>query len=248
MLTSTLTVFRKIVLAASATLLLSGCLSHAPSSKLTEAPKTVAPEAIPSFSPQPYRLQIGDVMDVKLLLNPELNDQVTVRPDGMISTAAARDVMAYGRTPAELQQELEDLYADHLVNPRIAVILRSFAPTRIYVLGEVNQPGEFINVGPTLTLLQAVARAGGMKNTAGPDRLIILRRGAGDQPVAYSANYMKAAYGADPSSDVRLAPYDIVFVPRSDVGDVYLHFQQYIQQFLPVSFGINYQLNPADVD
>lgn len=193
-----------------------------------------------------YRFQVGDVMDVKVMLNPDLNDQVVVRPDGLISTTIARDVPAYGRTPAELQANLEEIYKRQLVNPQVSVILRSFAPERVYVTGEVYAPGEFVNIGPNLTLLQAIARAGGIKNDAGVDNIVIVRRGFDDRPVAYSANYMSAATGKDPSADVRLAPYDVVYVPRSGVGNAYLYFQQYIQQFIPdsASFGASYQINP----
>ena len=219
-----------------------------PVSKLPPAPKNIAPVMAPAPALDPYLLQVGDVMDIKVMLNPELNDQVTVRPDGMISTTVARDVKAYGRTATELQTDLEETYKSQLSNPQIAVLIRSFAPNRVYVTGEVNSPGEFITVGPNLTLMQAVARAGGLRNSAGVDKIVILRRGASEHPVAYAADYKAAASGLDASSDVRLAPYDVVYVPRSDVGDFYLHFQQYLQQFVPASFGINYQLNPQKVN
>lgn len=224
-------------------LALVGCISTPPASKLPPAPKNVTPELIQAENLPPYRLQIGDVIDVKLQMNPELNDQVIVRPDGKISTTLVDDVMAYGRTTREVAKELEDRYSKQLLHPEIALLVRSFAPTRIYVAGEVVNPGEFINVGPTLTLTQAIARAGGLKNDAQPRNLVIIRRGAGDHPVAYSASYAEAVSGKDPSNDVRLAPYDVVYIPRSDVGDAYLHFQQYIQQFVPVTFGMNYQVN-----
>ena len=191
-------------------------------------------------------MQMGDVISIKMMLNPELNDEVTVRPDGFISTTLAQNVPAYGRTPMELQEDLEKRYSKQLINPRVSVIIRSVAPSRIYVTGEVNTPGEFITEGPNLTLVQAIARAGGVKNSAGTDKIIILRRGEGEKPQAYTASYMTAVSGKDPASDVRLAPYDVVYVPRSDVGDAYLYFQQYVQQFVPITFGmgVNYQLNP----
>ncbi len=234
----------KLAAAASLVLLVSGCITETNQPNLPPAPKTASAEQLPMAEPQPYRFQIGDVMDVKVMLNPELGDQVIVRPDGMISTTIARDVPAYGRTPAELQADLEKIYSQQLVNPHVSVIVRSFAPERVYVTGEVNSPGEFVTVGPNLTLLQAIARSGGVKNSAGTDKIIILRRGEGDKPVAYAANYMAAASGRDPGSDVRLAPYDVVYVPRSDVGDAYLYFQQYVQEFVPANFGVNYQVNP----
>jgi polysaccharide biosynthesis/export protein len=234
---------KQVTLAGALVLMLTGCISESVKSNLTAAPKGVAPAQQALAEPSPYLLQIGDVMDVKVMLSPEMNDQVVVRPDGFISTTVARDVRAYGKTPAELEKALEEVYAKQLVNPQVSVIVRSFAPTRIYVIGEVNAPGEFITVGPTLTLLQAIARAGGVKNSAGTDNVVILRRGDGEKPVAYAANYMSASSGRDPASDVRLAPYDVVYVPRSGVGDIYLHYEQYLQQFVPASVGASYQIN-----
>ena len=178
------------------------------------------------------------------MYNPELNDEVIVQPDGMISTSVVQNVPAYGETTAELQKQLVKLYKSQLSKPHITVILRSFAPSRVYVTGEVNNPGEFITVGPNLTLLQAIARAGGMKNDARPQELIIIRRGAAEAPQAFRADFRAAASGTDPAADVRLASYDVVYVPRSDVGDVYLYFQQYIQNFVPDSFGLSYNVNP----
>ena len=183
-------------------------------------------------------------MDIKLMLNPELNDQVTVRPDGMISTAVAQDVMAYGHTPAQLRELLVEKYKKHLQQPEISVIVRSFAPNRIYVLGEVNSPGEFVTIGPNLTLLQSIARAGGIKNSANVDNIVILRRGATESLQAYSANYANAASGEVPADDVRLASYDVVYVPRTGIANAYLHYNQYIQQFVPPVFSFSYQINP----
>ncbi len=193
-----------------------------------------------------YLLQIGDTMDVKVRLNPELNEQVIVPPDGLVSTTIAEDVMAYGRTVKELRRSLTKQYAKELTDPRLSVILRSFAPNRVYVTGEVTLPGEFVTVGPSLTLLQAIARAGGLKNSANPDNIIVIRHKNGEAPVAYTVDYESAQNGTDPLSDAKLAAYDVVFVPRSGVADVYVYFQQFVQQFLPPSFGMSYQLNPQN--
>jgi polysaccharide export outer membrane protein len=224
--------------------LCSGCVSTPPVSDLPPAPHE-APPLKPAAHLPPYQLQIGDVLAIKLMLNPELNDEVTVQPDGMISTSVAQDILAYGRTPHELRDDLAESYKSQLKNPRLTVVVRSFAPNRVYVLGEVNAPGEFITIGPNLTLLQAVARAGGLKNSARPDEIVILRHGAGEGSEAFAADYKAAVSGADPESDVRLAPYDVVYVPRSGVADIYLYFQQYLQQFVPDSFGLSYQVNPS---
>ncbi len=223
---------------------LSGCsdvedLPAAPQEYSLKNIKTAPP-------PDPYLLQVGDAMDIKLRLNPELNESVVIPPDGLVSTTVAEDVMAYGRTVKELRKDLVAQYTKELQDPKISIILRSFAPNRIYVTGEVNTPGEFVTAGPSLTLLQAVSRAGGLKNSADSGSIIIVRHKNGQPPVAYSTNYAQAVSGKDPASDVRLAAYDVVYVPRSGIADVYTYFQQFVQQFLPPSFGMSYQLNPQN--
>ena len=184
------------------------------------------------------------MLDIRLLLNPELNEEVTVRPDGHISTTAAQDAVAYGRTPAELADTLRGLYAKELENPRVTVEVKSFAPTRIYVAGEVNTPGEFITVGPTLTLSQAIARAGGTKLSSDDTAVFVIRRGPNDKPAFFSTKWKALRQGRDPDADIRLAPYDVVYVPKLGVAEVYQFYNQYIGQFANPSFGFSYLLNP----
>lgn len=232
-----------------AVVLLNGCITQSNQPNLPSAPVTPVEMALSPLPLSPYYLQVGDVLDIKVMLNHELNDQVVVRPDGLVSTPIAYDISAYGHTPTQLQKALEKQYRKKFLHPHVAVIVRSFMPERVYVTGEVNSPGEFATVGPNLTLLQAIARAGGVKDDAGTDNIIILRRGESDKPVAFAANYMAATTGRDPASDVRLAPYDVVFVPRSGVGNIYLYFQEYFQQFVPdsASAGAYYQINPKTI-
>ena len=211
---------------------------------LPRAPEIGVPQAGVAASIPPYRLQVGDVLGVRLLLNPELNEEVTVRPDGRVTTVLAEGVAAYGRTPEELAAELRSDYGRELRSPRLTVEVRSFAPTRIYVAGEVNSPGEFITVGPSLSVLQALARAGGAKLSADTDRIFLVRRGPGDVPQVFSVNYRAAIRGADPAADVRLAPFDIVYVPRTGIYEAFAHFNQYLQQFVPVSWGFSYLVSP----
>jgi polysaccharide export outer membrane protein len=223
-------------------LVLSGC-SSVPSMPL--APANPAPDSGYVTGIAPYRVQIGDVLDVRLPLTPEFNDEVTVRPDGRISTSFVSETLAYNRTVPELSAALREGYSHDLRNPHLSVIVKSFAPYRIYVAGEVTSPGEYITQGPNLTLSQALARAGGLKLSGEPDKVFILRRGPNDVPEVFATKYRDVMQGADPSADVRLARYDVVFVPRTSIAELYLFFNQYLQQFLPVSWGFSYLVNPG---
>jgi polysaccharide export outer membrane protein len=225
----------------SAVLAMAACSTV--QSNLPPAPVTPV-EHVSTANLPPYRVQIGDILDIRLLLNPELNEEVTVRPDGHISTTVVPNQLAAGLTIGELNAALRKDYSHDLQNPRISVIVKSFAPTRIYVAGEVNTPGEFITVGPTLTLSQAIARAGGVKLSADEATVFIIRRGTGDHPEFLSVKWNDVEHGRDPMADVRLAPYDVVYVPKMGIAEVYKFYNQYIEQFAHPSFGFFYSVAP----
>lgn len=230
------------LLSLSAATLMAACTS---TSNMPLAPPVPDPTAGYLTNLPAYRLQVGDVLDIRLMLNPELNEEVAVRPDGHVSTTVVPDELAYGRTVPELTAALREDYSKDLRNPRISVVVKSFAPTRIYVGGEVNNPGEFINVGPTLTLSQALARAGGQKVRGDTRSVYIIRRGPNDVPEFLATKYDSLIHGKDPLSDVRLAPYDVVYVPKTGIAEVFDFFNQYVQQFVPVSWGFSYIVNPG---
>ena len=137
-----------------------------------------------------------------------------------MSTTVVHDELARGRTVPELTTALTHDYTSILRNPRVNVVLRTFSPTRIYVGGEVANPGEFITVGPNLTLSQAIARAGGLKQmSADENSAYIIRRGPNDVPQMFSVRFQDVMWGKDPTADVQLAPYDVVYVPRTGVAE-----------------------------
>ncbi len=172
-----------------ATIGLTACGTAATSSMqpAPPAPQMVISKPAP---PPAYRIQVGDILAVRLLLNPELNEEVTVRPDGRISTTVAHDEQASGRTVPDLDKALDRDYVKQLQNPHVSVVVKSFAPERIYVGGEVNgSPGEFVNVGPGLTVSQALTRAGGAKFSGDDNGVFIIRRGPDDQPEFLPVRY-----------------------------------------------------------
>lgn len=230
-----------VLLALCALVILPSCSSDL--SKVKPLPTNIRPISASAKNLEPYRLQIGDVLDIKFRLNPELDETVTVRPDGMISTAMAEDIQAYDRTVKQLNSSLRGIYKEELDNPKISTIVRSFAPIRIYVSGEVQNPGEFVVVGPSLTLTQAIARAGGLKNSAKGGQVLVLRRGAGEEQEVFVADYDGATQGGNPKKDARLAPYDVVFVPKNAGAMAYKGYEQYFKQFVSPSVGASYAIN-----
>ena len=200
------------------------------------------PRRPPLRPPWPSRntgSQIGDQLDIKFFYNPELNEQVIVRPDGRISLQLIPEVVANGLTPAALTRHLTEQYSKDLKQPQLTVIVRAFGSQRVFVDGEVGKPG-LIPILGEMTALQAISEAGGMKETARTGEVIVIRRGAANKPIAFVVDLKKAHNGTDLTQDVSLAPFDIVFVPRSHIANVNVWMDQYIRKNIPIPFTLQY--------
>lgn len=223
-----------------AAMVLAGC-GTVDTARMEPAP--AVPEAVATPPPEPYRIRVGDVLAIRLPLSPELDEEVTVRPDGGISATLDRDEHAAGRTIPELEAVLDGAYRRQLLAPEIAVVVKSSAPMRVFVAGAVMNPGEVRSEEETLTLAQAIASAGGVKLAADERRIFVLRHDAEGHAHFLRTNYAAVAEGTDPAADIRLASGDVVMVPKSSIALGYGYFNQYIQQFVPVSWGFSYVLN-----
>jgi len=181
-------------------------------------------------------------MDVKFYNVAELNESLTVRPDGRISLELAHDVRAAGLTPEQLSRSLTQSYSRELNNPRVTVIMRTFTSERVYIQGEVNNP-KLVPLAAKLTLLQSISEAGGLKDTARTSEIVIIRRGAEGKPFAFKADISNILKGENPSQDIALMPFDIVFVPKTTIANVNNWIDTYIRQNVPISIGFAYDLS-----
>jgi polysaccharide export outer membrane protein len=220
---------------------LSACATQQPAA-VSQMPAMAAsaPQA-----PASYVIQPGDQLDIKFFYNPELNESVTVRPDGKISLQLVDEVQAAGRTPAELDEILTKDYSTELKKPAVTVIVKSFTSQRVYVGGEVNRQG-LMDLTAGMTALQAVLNAGGFKETANPEAAIIIRKGPDNKPVPIRIDLKKALYGEAQGEAVQLHPYDVVYVPKTWIAEANKFVNQYVENLLMfrgVSFGFSYQIN-----
>jgi polysaccharide biosynthesis/export protein len=223
--------------------LIAGLSACSTASQLPGPPPPAETGGAPSgFAP--YRIQAGDVLAIRLLLNPDLNEEVVVRPDGRVSTMVASDEVAAGRTVPELAAALTHDYASAIRNARLTVVLRTFTPTRIYVGGEVVNPGESITAGISPTLSQAIARAGGLRS-GDEDRVFVIRRGRDDVPQFFSVRVRDVLREHDPKADIRIAPFDVVYVPRNGSAEAHRFLNEYFQQLAPVIWGFSYNIRPG---
>jgi polysaccharide export outer membrane protein len=195
------------------------------------------------YTEQEYRIQVGDRLDIKFFYNPELNELVTVRPDGRISLQLVHEIKVAGLTPSELTDSLTKKYAPELKKPEITVIVRSFGAHRIYVDGEVNKSGMFPLMG-YMTVLQAISQAGGVKDTARTKEVVIIRHGTNNKRVSLQVNMQKVIAGTDTGQDIPLKPFDIVYVPRTSIANVDIWVDQYVRKVLPVTISTGFGYFP----
>jgi len=188
-----------------------------------------------------YIIQPNDILEIKFLKNSEFNVQIPVRPDGFISLQLISEVRAAGRTSEELTDFLVEKYSSELIDPKITIIIRSFSSQKVFVAGEVDS-SRTVKLEGQMTVLQAIAEAGGFTDTAQKDEVIVVRRQTGKKPVAIPVNIQKVVDGTDTEQDILLYPYDVVFVPKSPIASLNLWMQQYIYNNLPVEFRVNYQI------
>jgi len=194
---------------------------------------------------QPYAIQPGDSLDIKFFFNPELNESVTVRPDGYISLQLVDEVLVAGLQPRQVDDMLTEKYSRELKKPAVTVIVKSFAGQRIYVGGEVGVQG-LLAMPAGLTALQAVMQSGGFKVTAQPSETLVIRKGPDNRPVPMRVDLSAALNGNTNAPDLILRPDDIVYVPKSPIAKANQFVNQYIEQlflFRGVSLGFTYELH-----
>lgn len=190
---------------------------------------------------QEYILQAGDVLDIKFFYNSELNELLPIRPDGRISLQLIDEVKAAGITPSELDRVLTEKYSVILENPEIAVIVKEFGGHKAYIGGEVNNPSVISLVG-NITALQAILNAGGFRETAQPSNIIIISKGPDNSATVRTVDLEKVISGDAEGTDLLLKPYDIVYVPKSQIANANKFVDQYINNIVPdfLSVGFSY--------
>jgi polysaccharide biosynthesis/export protein len=188
---------------------------------------------------QDYRIARGDELNLRFYFTPELNTTATVRSDGRISLPLLGELQVESLTVAEVAAMVERLLAPQVKRAQVAINVQGSPSQRVFVGGEVAKPGMQPLVGP-LTALQAVMVAEGLKDTAVPSEVLVLRRTAHGGREVLKADLDAVMSGRQPLADVVLQPFDVVVVPRSGIADVGRWVDLYIRRVLPVSFGFSY--------
>ncbi|MDX2168210.1 MAG: polysaccharide biosynthesis/export family protein [Deltaproteobacteria bacterium] len=210
---------------------LGGCY-HVTRRPLPAAERSAASDPVPA----PYRIQLGDYLNVRVYQHPELDAEVVVRPDGKISLPLIGELQAAGLEPATLSEHINEALRAELTTPRATVLLRDIG-AKVYVGGEVDKPG-VVPLRANLTLLQAISEAGSFTEKAHLKQVVLIRRDAAGHPHGWAVDARQVMGGIDAGQDVPLQASDIVYVPQSKIADVNQFVKQYIRDNLPIDFAI----------
>lgn len=156
-----------------------------------------------------YVIGPDDVLAVNVWKEPDLSRSVLVRSDGKITLPLLKDIAASGSTTDELQARIEKGLSDYISKPSVTVIVQEAKSHKFNILGAVQKPGTYILTGP-LTVLDAIALAGGFREWAKVKSIYVLRPGAGGQ-LKIQFNYKQVINGK--MADVQLKVRDTVVVP-----------------------------------
>jgi len=199
-----------IRLIALASLLLTSASATAQTQARPSNPGSAAGAIRDTSSVTPdYRLVAGDKLRIEVYKDEKLSQSLQVRPDGKITLPLVGDLGAAGRTSTELRDAIATSLKEYNSNPIVTVIVVETVPPLIYVMGEVNTAGPQPLKGE-MTVLQALAAAGGFKDFANTKNIRVLRKGAAGVETL-SFNYKDAIKGV--GKPIVLQPGDTIIVP-----------------------------------
>jgi polysaccharide export outer membrane protein len=158
-----------------------------------------------------YTVKPGDTLKISVWKEPDLQGPVLVTPDGAFAFPLVGQVDARGKTVSELQKVVTDRLRQYISDPVVTVSVQDIKGNKVYVIGQVNRPGEFI-VNPRVDVMQALSMAGGTTPFASLGSIIILRR-SGAQQEAIKFDYTDVVKGRNLQQNVELRAGDIVVVP-----------------------------------
>jgi polysaccharide export outer membrane protein len=159
-----------------------------------------------------YIIGSDDVLAINVWKEPDLSRTVPVRPDGKITLPLVGDVTASGNTPKQLQSNLEQDLAKYISKPAVTVIVQEPKSHKFNVVGQVQKPGSYVLTSP-MTVLDAIALAGGFRDWAKVKSIYVLRAGANGARTKLAFNYKKVIKGQSNEQNIQLQTGDTIVVP-----------------------------------
>jgi polysaccharide export outer membrane protein len=153
-----------------------------------------------------------DMLAISVWKEPELTKSVPVRSDGKISMPLMGEIQAAGRTPLQLEVEISNKLKNYITAPEVTVIVEQINSKKFNILGQISKPGAY-PLGLPLTIMDAIALAGGFRDFAKTKDVYILRQRADGTEYRIPFNYKAFIKGKDPAQNVRIEPKDTIIVP-----------------------------------
>lgn len=172
---------------------------------------TIQPALADQQAADAYLIQPGDVLEISVWKEEDLNKQVLVRPDGGISFPLAGDLQASRSSVTELQKRITQKLEKYIPDPLVTVAILKQDGNKIYVIGKVNRAGEFV-ANRNLDVVQALSVAGGMTPYAAANKISILRRTNG-KLTSIPFRYGDIEKGENLQQNIMLQSGDVVLVP-----------------------------------
>ncbi len=201
----------------TAAIFITGALPAWGQKPAAEKPAASASQVSPSASGaggngKPYKIGPGDVLEVNVWKEPEASvATAVVRPDGMISLPLIKEVKAAGHTPTSLQEDISGKLAKLIRDADVTVVVKEMKSEKVYVLGAVKKEGPIAIQSP-LTVLEAIAEAGGLTDYAKRKQIYILRQeDSGQKRIAF--DYTTVIRGEHVEQNILLQRGDTVVVP-----------------------------------
>ena len=179
------------------------------------ADEEVATAAATLKLPAPVRDYVvgpEDILNVNVWKEPEISRTLPVSPDGKISLPLVGELMASGHTATQLQNEIKERLLTYFSDPEVNVSLQEAKSHKFNIVGEVEKPGFYLMTGP-LTVLDAIAIAGGLRDFAKVGKIYVLRPNADGTHTRLPFNYKRVIKGSDLRQNVELQPRDTIVVP-----------------------------------
>jgi polysaccharide export outer membrane protein len=158
-----------------------------------------------------YLIQPGDLLEISVWKEENLERAILVRPDGGISFPLAGDMQAAGKTISEVRDVVADRLSKYIPDPVVTVSMQQLSGNKIYVIGQVQRPGEFI-ANRNMDVLQALSVAGGMTPYAAANKILVLRRENGILR-SFPFRYGDIEKGKSLGQNIILQSGDVVLVP-----------------------------------
>lgn len=179
-----------------------------------------------------YKIGLGDELEIKFFFTPELNDRVTVQPDGNISIMFADDIKAAGKTTKQLSKEIKKRLAPHVKQLDLSVSLRSLGSQKVYIGGEVERAGSYPITGDQ-TVLQVLNEAGWVAPTGRQHEVVLIRRNAQGVEEVYPLNISEVISGEDMQENPIVMAGDTIIVPPYGAVDGNRWMDRNITKMLP---------------